>query len=116
MGGDGKKTKKELLAEIRELRQRLSDPPRGDDGPQERSRDPIFAADVGRRTVLKTAWVAPVILSIPTTVGFGRAQVPSLLPSPPTLPPGPPPVLPPSPPPVSIYDCAGCRIGAGNFR
>lgn len=54
--GEGKKTKKELLQELEELRAKL-----GERGTGSESR----GSGVPRRTVLKTAWVAPVILSIP---------------------------------------------------
>src|SRR5204862_7623484 len=101
MSDDSRKTKKQLLRELQELRRRLAERPVTDDGPKKGSKDPIFAGEVDRRTVLKTVWVAPVILSIPVAAGTVRAQLPPsfppfLLPSPPPAPPSIPPVLPPA--------------------
>ena len=68
---DSNKTKKELLAEIEALRAKL------DGTPSERELDTGSQTKGGitRRDILATAWVAPVILTVPLGASFSqRAQ------------------------------------------
>lgn len=80
--GDKDKSKKQLLAEIDELRRQLAE---RDDSEHSESAasQPAFATPMTRRTALST-WVAPVILSIPfgaaTRARTAHGQVPPTAP------------------------------------
>jgi len=67
---DERKTKAELLAEIEQLRDRLA----GEAGDQAELRQPTLSQDMSRRSALKIAWVAPVVLSVPIANVVGRPQ------------------------------------------
>ncbi len=84
MGGskqsrDDHKTKKELIAEVEELRRKVSeDKTAAQSG---KSGEPTLTADISRRDALKIAWVAPVILSVPlATIGLARKAQAGTLP------------------------------------
>ena len=74
---DSNKTKKELLAEIEALRAKL------DGTPSERELDTGSQTKGGitRRDILASAWVAPVILTVPLGASFSqRAQAQAPMP------------------------------------
>ncbi len=80
--GDNDKSKKQLLAEIEELRRQLAGRDDSEHGVSAASQ-PALTRPITRRTALST-WVAPVILSIPFGAAIGartaHGQVPPTMP------------------------------------
>lgn len=98
--GSDKKSREQLLAEIEALRQQLAArEAQGDKHSPGDSSSPSLSRPITRREAL-TAWVAPVILSVPIVAALhsetARGQPAPPSPSPPTAPPTP---SPPSPSP-----------------
>lgn len=104
--GSDKKSREQLLAEIEALRQQLAaSEAQGDKRSPGASSEPSLSRPITRREAL-TAWVAPVILSVPIVAALhsetARGQVPPTAPPTPSPPTGAPtlaPTLAPTPSP-----------------
>ncbi len=69
---DSKKTRKQLIEELEQLRGQVAQRQQS----QSDNSAPALAGDVSRRTALKVAWTAPVILAIPLQADRSGAQPP----------------------------------------
>jgi hypothetical protein len=103
---DSKKTKKELLAELAALRAQLDAGDASSSTEEETKRE---GSGLTRRDVLASAWVAPVILTVPlgASVVSPQAQAQVTTPAPTPISPTPPtPPAPPTPAPTAFPTAA----------